>query len=57
MHSPLDTDEARTGPSPKCSAATKQEIVESGVTVASLIFHNVFGEKAQKALTVSVALR
>ncbi|PIL29301.1 transporter [Ganoderma sinense ZZ0214-1] len=38
------------------AAATKQEIIESGVTVASLFFHNVFGEKAQKALTVSVAL-
>ncbi|KAI1790090.1 high affinity methionine permease [Ganoderma leucocontextum] len=37
-------------------AATKQEITESGVTVASLFFHNVFGTKAQKALTVSIAL-
>ena len=37
-------------------AATKQEILDSGVTVASLFFKNVFGEKAQKALTVFVAL-
>ncbi|KAI0063740.1 high affinity methionine permease [Artomyces pyxidatus] len=39
------------------SAATKQEIVKSGVTVASLFFKNVFGTTAQKALTVFVALR
>ena len=25
-----------------CSAATKEEIVNTGVTVASLFFHNVF---------------
>ncbi|KAI0754054.1 high affinity methionine permease [Daedaleopsis nitida] len=38
------------------AAATKDEIRHSGVTVASLFFRNVFGEKAQKALTVFVAL-
>ena len=38
-------------------ASTKEEIVESGVTVASLFFNNVFGPKAQKALTLFVALR
>ncbi|KAI0063742.1 amino acid transporter [Artomyces pyxidatus] len=38
------------------SASTKQEIVKSGVTVASLFFKNVFGTSAQKALTVFVAL-
>ncbi|RPD60343.1 high affinity methionine permease [Lentinus tigrinus ALCF2SS1-6] len=38
------------------AAATKEEISKSGVTVASLFFHNVFGAKAQKALTVFVAL-
>lgn len=40
-----------------CSAATKEEISKTGVTVASLFFGNVFGEQAQKALTVFVALR
>ncbi|KAI0330740.1 amino acid transporter [Cubamyces sp. BRFM 1775] len=35
------------------AAATKEEITNSGVTVASLFFKNVFGEKAQKALTCS----
>ena len=39
------------------SAATKEEIQSSGVTVASLFFRNVFGAQAQKALTVFVALR
>jgi hypothetical protein len=39
------------------SAATKQEILKSGVTVASLFFGEVFGKQAQKALTVFVALR
>ncbi|CDO71025.1 hypothetical protein BN946_scf184844.g29 [Trametes cinnabarina] len=38
------------------AAATKEEITKSGVTVASLFFKNVFGAKAQKALTVFVAL-
>ena len=38
------------------AAATKEEITSSGATVASLFFHNVFGTKAQKALTVFVAL-
>ncbi|OSD05039.1 amino acid transporter [Trametes coccinea BRFM310] len=38
------------------AAATKEEITKSGVTVASLFFRNVFGEQAQKALTVFVAL-
>lgn len=39
------------------SAATIAEIEGTGVTVASLFFKNVFGEQAQKALTVFVALR
>ena len=39
------------------SAATKEEIQKSGVTVASLFFGKVFGPTAQKALTVFVALR
>ncbi|KAI1787977.1 high affinity methionine permease [Ganoderma leucocontextum] len=39
------------------AAATKDEIRKSGVTVASLFFLKVFGAKAQKALTVFVALR
>ncbi|KAI8974815.1 amino acid transporter [Trametes punicea] len=38
------------------AAATKEEITNTGVTVASLFFKNVFGEQAQKALTVFVAL-
>ena len=38
------------------SAATKEEIMESGVTVASLFFKNVFGKQAQRALSVFVAL-
>lgn len=39
------------------SAASKQQILNSGVTVASLFFGEVFGSQAQKALTVFVALR
>ena len=39
------------------SAATKEEIQKSGVTVASLFFKKVFGTRAQKALSVFVALR
>ncbi|KAI0045635.1 amino acid transporter [Auriscalpium vulgare] len=39
------------------SAATKEEILESGVTVASLFFKNVFGTEAQKALSAFIALR
>lgn len=39
------------------AAASKDEILDSGVTVASLFFDKVFGEKAQQALTVFVALR
>ncbi|ETW77742.1 amino acid transporter [Heterobasidion irregulare TC 32-1] len=39
------------------SAASKPQILKSGVTVASLFFKNVFGTKAQKALSVFVALR
>ncbi|KAM5542077.1 hypothetical protein V8D89_004387 [Ganoderma adspersum] len=39
------------------AAATKEEIANSGVTVASLFFRKIFGEKAQKALSVFVALR
>ncbi|KAI0935056.1 hypothetical protein AcV7_003963 [Taiwanofungus camphoratus] len=38
------------------AAATKEEIQNSGTTVASLFFRNVFGTEAQKALTVIVAL-
>ncbi|KAH8112502.1 high affinity methionine permease [Phellopilus nigrolimitatus] len=38
------------------AAATKEEIMESGVTVASLFFEKVFGTEAQRALTVFVAL-
>ncbi|CCM05855.1 uncharacterized protein FIBRA_08091 [Fibroporia radiculosa] len=38
------------------AAATKEEIENTGVTVASLFFYNVFGETAQRALTVFVAL-
>ncbi|TFK39203.1 amino acid transporter [Crucibulum laeve] len=38
------------------AAATKDQIKKSGVTVASLFFGNVFGTKAQKALSVFVAL-
>ncbi|KAL1948634.1 hypothetical protein VTO73DRAFT_10440 [Trametes versicolor] len=34
------------------AAATKDEILHSGTTVASLFFKNVFGVQAQKALTV-----
>ncbi|EKM57702.1 uncharacterized protein PHACADRAFT_192839 [Phanerochaete carnosa HHB-10118-sp] len=37
-------------------AASKEEILNSGVTVASLFFGKVFGPQAQKALTVFVAL-
>ena len=40
-----------------CRAATPQEIQNSGVTVAALFFKNVFGVKAQRALSVIVALR
>ena len=39
------------------SAASKDQIRQSGVTVAALFFKNVFGEQAQRALTVFVALR
>ncbi|KAF7976675.1 hypothetical protein HWV62_6027 [Athelia sp. TMB] len=38
------------------AAAPKEKILKSGVTVASLFFGEVFGTKAQKALTVFVAL-
>ncbi|EIW78154.1 amino acid transporter [Coniophora puteana RWD-64-598 SS2] len=38
------------------SAATKEEINNSGVTVAALFFGKVFGEAAQRALAVLVAL-
>ena len=38
-------------------AATKEEIMGSGVTVASLFFRKIFGVNAQKALSVFVALR
>ncbi|KAI0758625.1 hypothetical protein BD413DRAFT_599262 [Trametes elegans] len=45
------------GSLPYFAAATKEEITNSGMTVASLSFKNVFGEAAQKAPTVFVALR
>ncbi|KAF8816854.1 high affinity methionine permease [Phlegmacium glaucopus] len=38
------------------AAATKKEIQSSGVTVAALFFKNVFGVKAERALSVFVAL-
>ncbi|KAG2361224.1 high affinity methionine permease [Suillus spraguei] len=38
------------------SAATKQEITESGVTVGALFFRNVFGSVAERALSVFIAL-
>ncbi|KAI0765747.1 amino acid transporter [Irpex lacteus] len=38
------------------AAASKDEILNSGVTVASIFFEKVFGPSAQKALTVFVAL-
>ncbi|KAI5115929.1 hypothetical protein M0805_009865 [Coniferiporia weirii] len=38
------------------AAATKEEILEGGVTVASLFFKQIFGSEAQRALTVFVAL-
>ncbi|KAF4564884.1 hypothetical protein EYR40_011058 [Pleurotus pulmonarius] len=38
------------------AAATKEEITNSGVTVAALFFKNVFGTQAQRALSVFVAL-
>lgn len=38
------------------AAATKKEIRSSGVTVAALLFKNVFGVQAERALTVFVAL-
>ena len=41
----------------KPPVATREEIEKSGVTVAALFFKNVFGEQAQKALDVFVALR
>lgn len=39
------------------AAATKEQLLKSGVTVASLFFKEVFGTRAQQALTVFVALR
>jgi len=39
------------------SVSTKEEIQSSGVTVAGLFFKNVFGEEADRALSVFVALR
>lgn len=38
-------------------AASKEEILKGGVTVASLFFGKVFGPAAQRALSVFVALR
>ncbi|KAI5116554.1 hypothetical protein M0805_007562 [Coniferiporia weirii] len=39
------------------AAATKEEILNSGVAVAALFFEKVFGPGAERALTVFVALR
>ena len=39
------------------STSSKEDILKSGTTVASLFFNNVFGSYAQKALTGFVALR
>ncbi|KAJ7022581.1 amino acid transporter [Mycena alexandri] len=39
------------------AAASKVDIIKSQVTVASLFFKNVFGVKAEKVLSVLVALR
>ena len=39
------------------SAASTDEILNRGVTVASIFFGKVFGKEAQRALTVFVALR
>ncbi|KZT07117.1 amino acid transporter, partial [Laetiporus sulphureus 93-53] len=39
------------------AAASKEEIENAGVTVASLFFSNVFGQRAKKALDVIVSLR
>ena len=41
----------------KYSTSSKADILNSETIVASLFFERVFGTKAQKALTVSVALR
>ncbi|KAJ7439224.1 amino acid transporter [Mycena latifolia] len=39
------------------AAASKADIIKSSVTVAALFFKNVFGVKAERALSVLVALR
>ena len=44
-------------PCHQCRASSKADILNSGTTVASMFFESVFGAKAQKALTVFVALR
>lgn len=38
------------------AAATKEEITSSGRLVAALLFRNVYGERAERALSVFVAL-
>ncbi|GMK59031.1 hypothetical protein CspeluHIS016_0700460 [Cutaneotrichosporon spelunceum] len=38
------------------AAASKEQITQSGTLVASLLFHNVYGDKAARALDVFVAL-
>jgi amino acid transporter len=38
------------------AAASKSEIVESGRLVAALLFHNVWGKKAERVLSAFVAL-
>lgn len=38
------------------AAATKEEITSSGTLVAALLFRNVYGTAAERALSVFVAL-
>ena len=38
------------------AAATKEEITSSGTLVAALLFRNVYGTSAERALDVFVAL-
>lgn len=38
------------------AAATKEDITSSGRLVAALLFRNVYGPKAERALSVFVAL-
>jgi amino acid transporter len=57
---PPHSPQKHMAPEYKCyshSASSKAAILESGTTVASLFFENVFGVQAQRALTVFIALR